>query len=114
MNKLKMIYKKTDKKQLGIIVLFQSILIVLLLIALVQQKGTPNLSTKAAETTFSDAITQDAKVCLSLEPEERPACAKAAGVKIASQTQVPRERLAECLKFRPYYVHDCQLGLQAE
>ena len=113
MNKLKMIYNKTGKKHLGVLVLIQSILILLLLVTL-NQETTPNFSTRAAENTFSDGITQDAKACLSLDPEERPACAKAAGVKIAQQTQDAKERLKECLKFQPYYVHDCQLGLQTE
>ncbi len=110
MNKLKMIYNKTDKKHLGIIVLAQSVLLILLLIALVQ-KNAPSFTIKAAEPTFSEIITQDAKTCLSLDPESRPVCARTAGIKIAGYTSVATERLAECLKFRPYYVHDCQLGL---
>lgn len=110
MESLKMIYDKTGKKHLGVVVLVQSLLILFLFVALIQ-KTTPNFFTKAAGNTFSEEITQDAKTCLSLAPEERPACAKAAGTKIAAQTEDPRERLRECLKFQPYYVHDCQLGL---
>ena len=107
-----MIYNKAEKRHLGIIVLVQSVLLLFLLVILVQ-KTTPNFFTRAAQNSFSDEITNDAKNCLSQPAESRPACAKAAGVKIAAHTQVPGERLLECLKFQPYYVHDCQLGLSA-
>ena len=105
-----MIYNKTEKRHLGIIVLIQSVLLVLLLVALIQ-KGTPNLTTRAAETTFSDGITNDAKVCMGLTPEERPACAKAAGIKIGAHISDTIQRYKECLKFRPIFDRYCQLGL---
>src|SRR4030042_6412946 len=111
MDKLKAIYTKAEKKHFGAIVLVQSVLILILVVVLVQ-KSTTNFMTKGAESSFSDEITKDAKACMMLSFEERPVCAKAAGVKIANHTQDAKQRLAECLKFRPYYVSDCQLGLE--
>ena len=111
METLKMQYGRIGKHHLTFVVVLQFVVILFLAYYIV---ASPSPKTSSAqEPTFSDEITNDAKVCLGLAPEERPACAKAAGVKIAGHTQVPGERLVECLKFQPYYVHDCQLGLSA-
>ena len=110
MNNLKTAYDKFEKSHFGLIILIQAVIILLLVIYIVNSNQSPNISS-AQENPFSDQITSDAKACLSLSPEERPVCAKMAGVKIAAYTQDDKERLRECLKFRPYYVHDCQLGL---
>mgnify|MGYP001570936825 CR=1 FL=1 len=104
-------YNKIEKNRLAFVVVLQFVVILFLAYYIV---ASPSPKTSSAqEPTFSEQITNDAKICLSLTPEERPACAKAAGVKIGAHTQVPGERLVECLKFQPYYVHDCQLGLSA-
>ena len=105
-------YGRIGKHHLTFVVVLQFVVILFLAYYIV---ASPSPKTSSAqEPTFSEQITSDAKVCLSLSPEERPACAKAAGVKIAAHTTDARQRLGECLKFRPYFVHDCQLGLQAE
>ena len=109
METLKMQYGRIGKHHLTFVVVLQFVVILFLAYYIV---ASPSPKTSSAqEPTFSEQITNDAKVCMGLTPEERPACAKAAGVKIAGQTSVARQRLAECLKFRPYYVHDCQLVL---
>ncbi len=113
MHNLRSSINKIERKHLGLILFVQSLVLLFFIVALVQ-KSTPPLTTRASESTFSQQVTDDAKICMELSPEDRPACAKIAGIKIAAHTQNPRERLAECLKFRPYNVHDCQLGLSGE
>ncbi len=113
MNKIKTTYNKIEKKHIGLIFLAQSVVMIFLIVYVVYGSNTEKTTASAQASTFSEEITNDARVCLSLSPEERPVCAKMAGVKIAGQTTDARQRLAECLKFRPYYVHDCQLGLSA-
>lgn len=110
MTNLKTACDKFKKSRFGLIILIQSIIIFLLVIYILNLNHNPSIS-NAQVNTFSDQITTDAKLCLSLDPTERPVCAKMAGIKIAAHTNNPSERLAECLKFRPYFVHDCQLGL---
>lgn len=112
MEKIKINYNKTKKNKLTFGLLLQSVVILFLAYYII---ASPTPKTSIAQTpTFSEEITQDASICMNLQPEDRPLCAKIAGQKIALHTQEPAERLVQCLKFRPYFVHDCQLGLQAE
>lgn len=113
MNNLKTAYDKFEKSHFGLIILVQSFIILFLVIYIVNPNQTSRIS-NAQEVTFSDEITNDAKACMALAAEQRPVCAKAAGVKIAGQITDAKLRLVECLKFRPYFVHDCQLGLSSE
>jgi|SRR3989344_762229 len=109
MDTIKKFYVKLEKSHFGIIILIQSVIILLLVFYILSSNRPPSVSS-AQENTFSEEITRDAKACLSLDFSERPVCAKAAGAKIGQHSPDPVERLRECLKFRPYYVHYCQLG----
>lgn len=111
MEKLKVIYTKANKKHLGLLLFVQSLILITVSIYAVTGSNNQSLRASAEESSFSQEATNDAKTCMMLDPEERPACAKIAGIKIADQTTDPKERYKECLKFRPYYVQDCQLGL---
>ncbi len=104
-------YNKFEKTHFGLIILVQSIIILLLIFYIVSLNRIPALSSATQENTFSQEISKDASICLSLDPSERPACAKIAGVKIKGMLTITEERYKECMKFRPLYIRECQLGL---
>jgi len=103
-------YNKFEKAHFGLIILVQSVIILLLVVYIISLKNTPALS-NTQENTFSQEVSKEAAVCLSLDSSERPACAKIAGVKIKGMFATTPERFKECMKFRPLYIRECQQGL---
>mgnify|MGYP006891173711 CR=1 FL=1 len=107
---MKKLYDRFKKKHLGLIILAQSLIIVLLVFYIINLNYTPALSS-SSESTSSEQISKEAATCLSLDPSDRPACAKIAGVKIKGMFSTTEQRFQECMKFRPLYIKYCQEGL---
>jgi len=102
---------KFEKRHFGLIIIVESLFILSLIFYIFNLKYTPALSNTEQANTFSEEISKDASVCLSLNPSDRPACAKIAGVKIKGMFPTTEERYKECMKFRPLYIRNCQDGL---
>lgn len=95
---------------LGAVVLAQSLIIILLLVNSYNLRKTLGAE-NTGNGTASSQINQDIVVCNRLQPEERPNCAKAVGVKIAMLFSTSEEQILECMKMRPLMVRYCQEGL---
>lgn len=102
---------KFEKRHFGLIILVESLVILSLIFYIVNLKYAPALSNTDQAASLSEEISKDASVCLSLDPSERPTCAKATGVKIKGMFTTTEERFKECMKFRPLYIRNCQEGL---
>lgn len=95
---------------LGAIILAQSLIIILLLVNSYNLRKTLGSESKS-NGSASSQINQDVAICNRLQPEERPACAKVVGVKIAMLFSTSEEQILECMKMRPLMVRYCQEGL---